>query len=253
MAIVKCKECGADMSTKAVTCPLCGCSQPREAVGCFKVVMVSILGFILFAALLPFVGERPETTARSAPADRVLDPRSKVSSGIFEADNRSDFPKLARKLGSSWARLQPTREAAALHVAKNDKCDYVEVAEASDRSTSKDIVIFVDCRNGERQYVSESSLASGQDGAFQSDKTVGKDSAIEACRRSAKSMTMYPELAEMNLWSGSSFSANRSTGNARVLLDFNSKNAFGVERKFTATCIFQADGGTAEIKIKIRE
>lgn len=31
MAIIKCKECGADISSEARTCPHCGCPSKKEA------------------------------------------------------------------------------------------------------------------------------------------------------------------------------------------------------------------------------
>lgn len=251
MAIVKCKECGGEMSTKADACPNCGAKLKRPS-GCFQMILVVFLGFVALALIAPLVGKRDAAPASSTPSPRTVDPTAKVSPYVFEADDKADFPKLARKLGSSWSRLQSVREAAALHVAGSEKCDYVEVAEASDRSTSKDIVIFVDCRNGQRMYVSESSLGAGRVGQFQSEKTISRSVAIKACSDSAKSMTTHPELADMHIWSGSSFSTNKTTGNAQVLLDFDAKNSFGVEGKFTARCIFSADGQPAEIQISPR-
>ena len=248
MAITKCKECGGEMSTKADACPKCG-AKPRRLSGCLLVILVVILGFVVLALVAPFVDKRGDAPASAASPSRTADPRTKVSPYVFEADDKANFPKLARKLGSSWFRLQSVREAAAVHVATSGKCDYVEVAEASDRSTSEDIVIFVDCRNGQRMYVSESSLGTGQAGQFQSEKTISRAAAIKACSESAKSMTTHPELADMHIWSGSSFSTNKTTGNAQVLLDFDAKSSFGVEGKFTARCIFPADGKPLEIKI----
>ena len=165
MAIVKCKECGGELSTKADACPKCGAKQKRPS-GCLKVVLILFLAFIALAVIAPFVTDKSTPTPSTAPAPTAthaaaVDPKQKVSPYVFDADEKKDFPKLASKLGASWSRLQPTREAAALHVAANPKCDFVEIAEASDKSTKANIVIFVDCRNGERMYVSESDLKAG--------------------------------------------------------------------------------------------
>lgn len=252
MAIVKCKECGGELSTKADACPKCGAKQARSG-GCLKVILLLFLAFVALAVIVPFVGnnDAPKSGSTPTPAP-VADPKTKVSPYVFDADEKKDYPKLAKQLGNSWSRLQPTREAAALHVAANPKCDYVELADASDRSTKSEIVIFVDCRNGERMYVSESDLKAGSADRFQSEKVVDRASAIEACSNAAKSMTTYPELADMHLWTGSSFNANKTTGNAQVLLDFDASNAFGVEGKYTARCIFPAGGEPPEITVHAR-
>lgn len=251
MAITKCKNCGGEMSAKANACPKCGAKAKRSS-GCLMVIVIVFLGFVALALVAPLIGTKEGRPMSNAPSSTAVDPRAKVSPYVFEADDKMDFPKLAKKLGSSWSRLQSVRETVALHAASNEKCDYVEVAEASDRSTSSDIVIFVDCRNGERMYVSESSLGAGVANRFQSERTVSRASAIKACSDAAKSMTTHPELADMHVWSGSSFNANRTTGNAQVMLDFDAKNSFGVEGKFTARCIFPANGQPPEIQVSQR-
>ncbi len=256
MAITKCKECGGELSTKADACPKCGAKQKRPS-GCFKIILFLFLAFVALAVIAPFIGDKSSSSNSDAPASTAApaataDPKTKISPYVFDADDKKDYPKLASKLGASWSRLQPTREAAALHVAANPKCDFVELAEASDKSTKSNIVIFVDCRNGERMYINESDLKAGTSNQFQSDKVVDRASAIKACSDAAKSMTTHPELADMHLWTGSSFNANKTTGNAQVLLDFDASNSFGVKGKYTARCIFPANGEPPEITVQAR-
>ena len=196
----------------------------------------------LIALFIAVVSVLASCDKEHKPRPDPVDPETKMSPSVFEAYDKKYFPKLAEKLGASWSRIQSVREAAARHVASSEKCDYVEIAEVSDRSSSEDIVIFVDCRNRQRMYVSESSLAAGVTGGFQSEKTVSRSHAVQACSDAAKSMTTYPELADMHTWLGSAFSADTTTGNAQVWLDFDAKNAFGVASRFTAHCIFPADG-----------
>lgn len=219
------------------------------------VVALWILMKILTGGRSLSIDTSPPTESNDAPATAPAangDTKSKISPYVFEADEKKSLPKLAKKLGSSWSRLQPMREAAALHVAKNPKCDFVELAEASDKSTKSEIVIFVDCRNGERMYVSESDLKTGGANRFQSEKIVDRGSAILACSNAAKSITTHPQLADMHVWSGSAFHADKTTGNARVLLDFDASNAFGVESKLTAECTFPGYGAKPEIRISTR-
>lgn len=52
MAMTKCKECGADISTTADACPKCGAKQVRTS-GCAKVA----LGAIIFLVFVTIVGQ----------------------------------------------------------------------------------------------------------------------------------------------------------------------------------------------------
>lgn len=49
MALVACKECKAQVSTKAAACPHCGAKMPPRTSGCAK---LAAIGFALFAVIL---------------------------------------------------------------------------------------------------------------------------------------------------------------------------------------------------------
>lgn len=42
MALIKCKECGAKISTKAKACPSCGAEAPKKTSGCAWIVLIFI-------------------------------------------------------------------------------------------------------------------------------------------------------------------------------------------------------------------
>lgn len=65
MAMTKCKECGAEISTTADACPKCGAKQVRTS-GCAKVA----LGVFVFFAFVIIVGQcsRNESTSNPSPA-----------------------------------------------------------------------------------------------------------------------------------------------------------------------------------------
>lgn len=65
MAMTKCKECGAQISTKAEACPQCG-AKPKKTSGCAIVV----LGFVLLVAFASIVGQcsGPSTNTGSPSA-----------------------------------------------------------------------------------------------------------------------------------------------------------------------------------------
>lgn len=72
MAMTKCKECGAEISTTADACPKCGAKQIRTS-GCAKLVL-AFFGLIVFVAI---VGQctSPGTTASSgAPSASLVPP-----------------------------------------------------------------------------------------------------------------------------------------------------------------------------------
>lgn len=180
------------------------------------------------------------------------DPRASISPTVFEPYDKSGFPKLARKLGASWARIQPVREAAAFKALESGRCDFVELAEVSDnRSTKENIAVFVDCRNLERFYVSESDVKAAKRAVTQSSKSIGRAAAIAACAEAARRAATYPSLVDAHTWAGASFSSDRTTGGARVLLDFEATNALGVELPYRANCLFPADAAP-ELSITAR-
>ncbi len=51
MALIKCKECGNEVSSKAETCPKCGASISAKPMGCGSLIGVVFLGIIILASL----------------------------------------------------------------------------------------------------------------------------------------------------------------------------------------------------------
>lgn len=49
MALIKCKECGAEVSSKAETCPKCGARVAAKPMGCGTLVGVAFLGVIIIS------------------------------------------------------------------------------------------------------------------------------------------------------------------------------------------------------------
>lgn len=50
MALVKCKECGQQLSKKAKECPKCGAPQGPKQIGCGSVIVLGIVGLIALSA-----------------------------------------------------------------------------------------------------------------------------------------------------------------------------------------------------------
>jgi hypothetical protein len=61
MGMIKCKECGAEISTKADACPKCGAKQVRTS-GCAKIVLVAI-GLFVFLVVVGQLGRNGSPSA----------------------------------------------------------------------------------------------------------------------------------------------------------------------------------------------
>ena len=80
MALVKCKECGSEVSSKAETCPKCGARVSAKRMGCGSLIGVVFLGGIIIASLSsifsssspPSKPETPEQTAAKKKQDEAV-------------------------------------------------------------------------------------------------------------------------------------------------------------------------------------
>lgn len=66
MALVKCKECGSQVSSKAKACPSCG-AKPQKAVGTFGGLIVIGIAIFIFSKMFGGTG----STGASTPAKPV--------------------------------------------------------------------------------------------------------------------------------------------------------------------------------------
>lgn len=69
MALIPCKECGKEVSSKARTCPHCGRPLKRFRIGRLipAVIYIALVGFIVYRFLLPVLKQalhRMETMSR---------------------------------------------------------------------------------------------------------------------------------------------------------------------------------------------
>lgn len=64
MAMTKCKECGASISTKAEACPQCGAKRPKQTSGCAWIALIFLGIPILWAVV---------KTSSTPPAPRIPD------------------------------------------------------------------------------------------------------------------------------------------------------------------------------------
>lgn len=89
MAMIKCKECGSEISSKAEACPKCGAKRKkRSGLGCLFVV---ILLFIVFGAIINSVDT---TTTPASPQTSATSQHSPSSATTQSPLPTPEQPKL---------------------------------------------------------------------------------------------------------------------------------------------------------------
>ena len=68
MALIKCKECGAEVSSKAEACPKCGARVAAKPMGCGTLIGVLILGVVIVSAFSSIFSSGTRSGTSSAPA-----------------------------------------------------------------------------------------------------------------------------------------------------------------------------------------
>lgn len=128
-------------------------------------------------------------------------------------------------------------------IARSPECDYVEVIGISNRSTVRqNAVFYVDCRNHERFYVSETELGSIAAPASKNAKTAGiiDAVAITACVEQVKDQLKLPLSFDRHVLSTKVYRS--PYGNISVDFDFTAKNALGGSIPQHARCAIDDTG-----------
>lgn len=272
MALVKCKECGAQVSTKAKTCPSCGAPNKK------RLTMVALIGYAILAFLmLGAIGscidrhEASLTPEQRQARDKVRAQRqAEAAKREAETQVKADKPQPASTKevdrsalflieGSGWEkaraqwgpagikRINSLMPEAARKVAASPECRRVEIAGwAEDRSTPrKKIMFYVDCEGGKRFYVSEVDLRTAGPAASTIAKTAAIDdvTAIEACENSVRRQLKYPLTFDRHRTDTSVYRA--PTGNVVAQFTFDAKNGLGAELPQRAKCYIDDRGMSA--------
>jgi hypothetical protein len=102
MALIKCKECGNEVSTKAEACPKCGAKLKQKA-GCGTILGVAILAVIIIGAFgsifdSPSDGGADAKPATCGPADlQCLGDKGTIAAGVYCADQVEKLAKHSAK------------------------------------------------------------------------------------------------------------------------------------------------------------
>lgn len=118
MSLIKCPECGKDMSDKAPSCPNCGYvensflsnfSKPQPKLGCFGVICLIVIAFYLMSL---FGDDKPKTITYSKE-DREWDAYYTATQFV---EKRLKAPKTAEFPNSKYASVQLLEDGATYKV-----------------------------------------------------------------------------------------------------------------------------------------
>ncbi|MGZ8152350.1 MAG: zinc ribbon domain-containing protein [Methylovulum sp.] len=86
MALIKCKECGTDVSSKAKTCPKCGVQVAVKKNGCLSFIGMVFFGLISLLVILGIFGDSSSTVNTSSnPQKRKQDCINKMISNTKDS------------------------------------------------------------------------------------------------------------------------------------------------------------------------
>ncbi len=192
--------------------------------------------------------EDVETVTPSTTSVEVVDtphrPTDIDYSHVAYEITEQGYPGTYAKWGKEWIddinRMMPL---VVERIASNPKCDAPEIADLSDNRSSlkQEAVFYVDCKNGERFYISQNELAETTKVEAESDMLSGEPSQyIQPCREMIKMQLNYPSTFEDTFGGVSAFKG--TSGNIVVEVDFTAKNAVGAELPQSARCVFGTNG-----------
>ena len=125
---------------------------------------------------------------------------------------------------------------AAELMSKNPTCDKLVYVAYSSKGNPSNIIIFGDCNNGARFYLSEKEIT-------QQNVPLSKKQKLEkmevplmnACDEIVKSRLTHPSTFDKSIFrSGVTTDEYKTT----VVVGFSAKNSFNLELKYTAICVF---------------
>lgn len=135
MRLVKCADCGAEISPRAKACPKCGAPPKRQGCAGFVVVIALFVLFVIYAIGKASNGDAPLRAA--APAEAIAEADAAVEMTISDEGARlsraeveraiSEFRRICQPLGGAmWSDIRAVSaevfaESASYRLAKGWK------------------------------------------------------------------------------------------------------------------------------------
>ena len=104
MAMTKCKECGAQISTTAESCPHCGAKQKKKTSGC-ALVFLALLLTILFVAMCAPSADKSRTPAPASAPVSAAPPQPK-DPAVELAEQRQAVEAIEKRVSENQERLK---------------------------------------------------------------------------------------------------------------------------------------------------
>lgn len=193
--------------------------------------------------------DAPGTTGPAPPAPPTgptpaPPPAGRVADGAVMLIEGEGWDRTRREWGAAGIRrINAAMPLAAERVARSPECDVVEMVGLSDRSKPpSDIVLYLDCGNGKRFYVSDDELTSAAPAVSKNAQTaaISDTAAVRACEDSVKAQLNFPSTFDRDLLNTSVYRPDG--GNIAVMFTFQAKNALGVELPQRARCVLDDQG-----------
>ena len=200
---------------------------------------------LLFVAMcaMPKKELTPEERAVADKAEAAAEKQKidgKIASGVreFKYDKKA-YPKLYKKWGEKAVEeMNGYLPRIAEHVAREDSCDTVESVDISDARSNpkaKQMVFFVDCRNGKRFFVSTDDLNSGRKSIAEQDKKIDNSAVISQCDAAIKAQLNHPGTFDPHILDTAT--GVNPNGNILVTRGFTAKNGLGMQIDYRAYCV----------------
>lgn len=244
MALVKCPECGNDVSTQSEKCPKCGAKMPMSKA---KKILVGIF-FLLIFVILSTKNDLNKENSENKQAKVNIQKQNleEVKKGVviepLKPFVESDF---------YWDKhTKPYKKLLVEQVNRirenNPKCRDAEpnVYMSPTKGTKENPVFFVICGKGNEIHNVFFSKSEAQSKVISSaPKALDEFTALQICIETIKKNVVIPESVNAHTFFGKTYRAYPN-GNAEITLDFDAKNVFGTERENKARCLIQPSGIT---------
>lgn len=206
--------------------------------------------FILLFVAMCAVPKKELTPKEQAVAEKQkID--GEIASGVreFKYDKKT-YPKLYKQWGEKAVKeMNGYLPRIAEHVARENSCDAVESVDISDARSNpkaKQMVFFVDCRNGKRFFVSTDDLNSGRKSTAEQDKEIDNSAVISQCDAAIKAQLNHPGTFDPHLLDTAT--GVNPNGNILVTRGFTAKNGLGMQIDYRAYCVIT--GNKVEVSIE---